>query len=313
MSRSPEDLCHVQDPILTVVTASLNQGRFLREMIESVTSQSFRNFEQIVIDGASTDETISILKEYPHIRWVSEKDNNLLAWRKGFAMARGRYIIQCCVSDGFLDKHWFRKCVDVLDRDDEVAMVWALPQAMSEAGDLLNVFVPELFTDPPPQKQDYLGCWLATGMTMAEGNYCVRSEILRQHFTSETSEDYFQDQMHLGFVYQFVTHGYCPLFMPIVASFFRAHGGQRSVERRGVEAPAAEMYFRRVAEYRRELLSGKRTHHFRNGHGAVIGQGTAADLPRLRKQIRRHRWLRSRLMRRDLYTAAQWLGRRFGG
>jgi glycosyltransferase involved in cell wall biosynthesis len=313
MSLRTEDLCNIENPTLTVVTASLNQGRFLRQMIEAIIGQSFRDFEHIVIDGGSTDGTIDILKEYPHIRWISEKDNNLLAWRKGFAMARGKYIIQCCVSDGFLDMRWFRKCVDVLDNDEDISLVWALPQSASEDGDLLNVIFPELFTDPPPQKQNYFACWLATGLTMAEGNYCVRSEILREHFTSESSENYFQTQMHLGFVYQFMTHGYCPYFIPVVASFFRVHEGQRSVKRRSIEASAADMYFKRVGDYRRHVLRGEVTHSFRNGRSEVLGALTPAELWRLRMQIWRHRILRSRLLRRDLYTGILWLIRRLRG
>ncbi|OLC96872.1 MAG: hypothetical protein AUH86_08730 [Acidobacteria bacterium 13_1_40CM_4_58_4] len=116
MSLIIDDLCKVENPTITVLTPSLNHGRFLNHMIETVLAQSFRRFEHIVIDGGSTDSTINILKGYPHIRWVSGRENSMVeAYRKGLAMARGQYIIQCCVSDGFLDRHWFRKCVEVLD------------------------------------------------------------------------------------------------------------------------------------------------------------------------------------------------------
>jgi hypothetical protein len=89
-------------------------------------------------------------------------------------MVRGQYVIQCCVSDGFLDRNWFRKCVDVLEKDDEVSLVWGFGQTMSEEGGLLNVCFQEFFADPPPQKQECLANWLATGFPLPEGNYCVR-------------------------------------------------------------------------------------------------------------------------------------------
>src|SRR5262249_44574931 len=111
------DLLNVENPLVSVLTPSLNHGHYLRQTIESVVSQTFRKFEHIVIDGGSTDETVSILKQYPHVRWVSEKENNILeAYRKGLAMVRGQYVIQCCVSDGFLDRNWFRKCVNILEK-----------------------------------------------------------------------------------------------------------------------------------------------------------------------------------------------------
>ncbi|MDQ3500590.1 MAG: glycosyltransferase, partial [Actinomycetota bacterium] len=63
-------------PRISVVTPSFNQGRFLRETMESIHSQGYPNLEHIVIDGGSTDESTAILAEYDSrlAFWVSEKD-----------------------------------------------------------------------------------------------------------------------------------------------------------------------------------------------------------------------------------------------
>jgi glycosyltransferase involved in cell wall biosynthesis len=289
--------------MLTVITPSLNHGIYLERTIESVLAQSYRDYEHVIVDGGSTDQTVEILKRYPHLRWVSEKESHITeAYRKALSMARGRYVIQCCVSDGFLNDRWFQKCVDVLEKDESVSLVWGFAQAMSEAGDLLNVSFQEFFTDPPPQKEEFLAYWLATGFPLPEGNYCVRREIITKWFPDERSEACFRTCPHLGFVYHFVTRGYCPLFLPVVANFGRQHQGQRSSRLKDVETPAIEEYLRRTKRYASQILKGKVRHVFRNGLDEIIGTLEPKDLGLLRRRIWRHKIISNPLMRRDLYT-----------
>ena len=77
-------------PRISVVTPSFNQGKFIGETIESVLRQNYSNVEHIVIDGASTDETLDVLGRYPHLRVISEPDSGQAeAINKGFRMATG--------------------------------------------------------------------------------------------------------------------------------------------------------------------------------------------------------------------------------
>lgn len=300
-----EDLHSVADPVISVVTPSLNHGHFLRQTIESVTAQTFPSFEHIVVDGGSTDGTIKILKGFPHIRWVSERDNHIVeAYQKALAMARGRYIIQCCVSDGFLDPNWFRKCVEVLEKDDEVSLVWGFAQTMSEEGDLLNVSFQEFFIDPPPQKQDFFAYWLVSGFSLPEGNYCVRNDVIKTWFPDAQSSDWVRTCPHLGFMYKFFTQGYCPYFIPVVANFGRRHHDQRSERLRSVEKPGRIAYLKAVKDYRKRVLRGSVVHRFRNGKSRVIGEIQPHELLSLRKNMWRHRLLRSHLLQVAPYALA---------
>ncbi len=80
-------------PKFSVITVSFNHGDFIRQTIESVIKQEYPNFEHIVVDGGSTDNTVSILKEYPHLKWTSEPDRGQShALNKGFAQATGDVI-----------------------------------------------------------------------------------------------------------------------------------------------------------------------------------------------------------------------------
>jgi glycosyltransferase involved in cell wall biosynthesis len=81
------------EPTISVLTPSFNQGRFIRQTIESILAQDGDDWEHIVIDGGSSDETVSILEEYPHLSWVSEKDNGQAdALNKGMAASRGDLV-----------------------------------------------------------------------------------------------------------------------------------------------------------------------------------------------------------------------------
>jgi glycosyltransferase involved in cell wall biosynthesis len=82
-------------PILSIVTINRNDSEGLKKTIESVISQVFSDYEYIVIDGASTDNSIGIIKENKtHINyWVSEPDNGIYnAMNKGIKSAKGEYL-----------------------------------------------------------------------------------------------------------------------------------------------------------------------------------------------------------------------------
>lgn len=80
-------------PKISVVTPTFNSIHTLRETIESVASQNYPNLEHIIVDGGSTDGTLDIIKSYPHLRWISEKDEgHYHAMNKGIEMATGEAI-----------------------------------------------------------------------------------------------------------------------------------------------------------------------------------------------------------------------------
>ena len=81
----------MDEPLVSIVTPSFNQGRFLRRTIDSVLGQDYSPIEYLVIDGGSTDESLEILRSYgDRFAWVSEEDRGQSdAINKGFARCRG--------------------------------------------------------------------------------------------------------------------------------------------------------------------------------------------------------------------------------
>lgn len=91
-------------PKITIITPSFNQGKFIEQTINSVLGQEYPNLEYIVIDGGSTDNTVSILKKYgKKIKWVSEKDKGQSdAINKGLKMATGDIVAWLNSDDYYL-------------------------------------------------------------------------------------------------------------------------------------------------------------------------------------------------------------------
>jgi len=80
-------------PKISIVTPSFNSARTIRFTLESVASQDYPKVEHIVVDGGSTDGTLDILKEYPRVNFVSEKDEgHYHAMDKGSRMASGEVV-----------------------------------------------------------------------------------------------------------------------------------------------------------------------------------------------------------------------------
>jgi len=94
---------------LTIVTINYNNATGLKKTMDSVFSQTDTDFEYIIVDGASTDTSISIIKEYEHsniqhFHWISEPDKGIYnAMNKGIQQATGEYIYFLNSGDWFAD------------------------------------------------------------------------------------------------------------------------------------------------------------------------------------------------------------------
>lgn len=84
--------------MISIITATFNSAKTLKDTIQSVLRQTNKDFEYLIIDGGSTDETIDIVKSYEsefsgRLKWVSEKDKGIYdAMNKGIKMASGDVV-----------------------------------------------------------------------------------------------------------------------------------------------------------------------------------------------------------------------------
>jgi hypothetical protein len=116
----------VTGPLVSIVTPTLNQGRFIEQTIRSIRNQTYRNVEHIVVDGGSTDETLDILKRAEgtyNLRWLSEPDRGMYdAINKGMRLAGGQ-ILAYLNSDDLYFPWTLQVVVDHFERDPEADLV----------------------------------------------------------------------------------------------------------------------------------------------------------------------------------------------
>jgi glycosyltransferase involved in cell wall biosynthesis len=111
-----------QQPLVSIITIVFNGEKHLQQTIESVLGQTYPNVEYLIIDGGSTDNTVSIIKNYSSrlAYWISEKDKGVSdAFNKGISKATGD-IIGLINADDWYEKDAVEKVVQAIGNNDVV-------------------------------------------------------------------------------------------------------------------------------------------------------------------------------------------------
>lgn len=149
-----------EQPLVSIITPSFNQARYIEATIRSVLSQDYPNIEYIIVDGGSTDETVAIIQKYTLESdsllsvqkqasaiqsrsiawWVSEKDKGQTdAINKGFARAKGQ-ILAWLNSDDTYEPGAISAAVKYLQEHPEVGMVYGDCNYINEDGRVIGKF-----------------------------------------------------------------------------------------------------------------------------------------------------------------------------
>jgi glycosyltransferase involved in cell wall biosynthesis len=144
-------------PLVSIVTPSYNQARFLEFTIHSVLEQDYPNIEYILVDGGSTDGSLDIIHRYANrfAWWVSEKDRGQTdAINKGFAQANGD-ILAWLNSDDTYEPHAVAEAVELLRSQPETGLVYGDTNFIDENGDNIGSF-PAAQTDYKHLRRGYV-------------------------------------------------------------------------------------------------------------------------------------------------------------
>jgi len=111
---------------ISVIITSFNYAKFIRRAIESCLNQSYKNYEIWVIDGASKDNTVEILKSYgDKINWISEPDSGEAeAMNKGLKLIQGDIVNFLC-ADNYFTVNAFETVVDAFKNNPNAAMIYS--------------------------------------------------------------------------------------------------------------------------------------------------------------------------------------------
>ena len=104
---------------VSIITATYNSASTVHNTMNCIQQQDYPNVEHIVVDGLSTDETLEIVRSFPHVaKIISEKDNGIYdAMNKGIAIAEGDIIGILNSDDVYVDNHVISTVASVFENE----------------------------------------------------------------------------------------------------------------------------------------------------------------------------------------------------
>ncbi len=145
------------EPLVSIVTPSRNQGRFLEATIQSVLSQDYPRIEYIIVDGGSTDGSVDVIRNHaPQLSWwISEPDGGQTdAINKGFSHANGE-ILAWLNSDDTYEPGAVAAAVQALQACPACGMIYGGAHYIDERGRIVGTF-PAAQTDYVRLRQGYV-------------------------------------------------------------------------------------------------------------------------------------------------------------
>lgn len=133
---------------LTVVTVTYNAEKTLERTLSSVQEQTYPYWEHLVVDGASVDGTLALIRKYAEdresglhrLRWVSEPDRGLYdAMNKGIKMASGNYLCFLNAGDTFFSPDTVEKMMQSFDTNEPPDILYGETAIVDDMGNFLRM------------------------------------------------------------------------------------------------------------------------------------------------------------------------------
>lgn len=196
MVKSPKEILRI-----SIIVPNYNHYQYLSLRIESILNQSFQDFELILLDDHSSDESWDLMQSYstnPKVSFCIRNDNNsgspFKQWNKGIQLAKGEFI-WIAESDDWAEPHFLEQCVSFLKSGDLAMVV-----ASSDYIDFENKIIGELMNDFPSGNIDgnyfcqdhmYFRNSILNASAVVFSRSKIKSEILKTISEFKLSGDHF--------------------------------------------------------------------------------------------------------------------------
>lgn len=186
-------MANTPNPKVSVIVPNYNHARFLRQRLDSIMGQTFQDFELILLDDCSTDESQSILREYatePRARIDFNEKNSgstFKQWNKGVRLARGEYV-WIAESDDYADERLLERLVPLLDAEPNSVLAYCRSWRILADGQISG-FLDSHHTDLDPHR------WTAD--FLADGREECQNYLVQRNTISNASAVLFRREVYV--------------------------------------------------------------------------------------------------------------------
>ena len=159
----------MNEKLVSIVMVNYNQERFIKEAIDSVIAQTYQNWELIIVDDGSTDQSVDIIKNYDDDRikpiYLEENSHICIATNVGFSHVTGEYIARLD-SDDVWEKEKLYKQVTLLEEKPNARVCFTQVNLIDENGQNINEKESELlnlYNSRQKDRKDWIRCLFFIG------------------------------------------------------------------------------------------------------------------------------------------------------
>lgn len=137
-------------PTVSVIIPNYNHATYLRKRVETVMAQTYTDVEVLLLDDASTDESLKVIEalliEFPNIQFYPNQKNTgspFAQWNKGVEMAKGKYI-WIAESDDYCAPTLLQTLIETIQQDEKIALAYAQSYLVDEQNEIINSYARNL-------------------------------------------------------------------------------------------------------------------------------------------------------------------------